>query len=251
MADEIKFLSKTYSEASINDMTVEQRLQLRNTVAENLGVPKMNAFKDESKSVALTWGALVKFQETVDAESAGAEPAPTKKPKEKKEKGPYVIPKSAQAQQIKRPTRSHFDTIQKTLPEGVDVDSIDRSARWPYYTDGMTIADVIEKDGCEQWDVKAWCEKGYMKRVECTDEEYAERRAAWYKKEGQVDPLEAKATAAAERAKAKEAREAEQAKKREEREAAKKEREAKKAEAEKAKAAKAAEKAKAAESDKG
>lgn len=249
MADKIKFLSNTYTESSINDMTVEQRLQLRNTVAENLGVPKMNAFKDESKSVALTWGALVKFQETVDAEAGGAETAPAKKPKEKKPKGPYVIPKSAQAQQIKRPTRSHFDTIEKTLPDGIDVESIDRSARWPYYTDGMTIAEVIEKDGCEQWDVKAWTEKGYMRRVECTDEQYAERRAAWYKKEGQVDPLEAKATAAAERAKAKEAREAEQAEKREQREAAKKEREAKKAEAEKAKKAKAD--AKAAESDKG
>lgn len=232
MTDKIKFMDKEYTETGLNDMTVEQLLETRNLVASNLNVAAVRAFKDHETAVAQTWKALVKFQETVDAENAGTAPAaekPAKAPKAPKEpKGPRPLAKPAQAQYVKRPNRKHFATVeiikQHTGAEG-------RGDRWPNYKNGMMIIDAIEGEGTLAWDIMNWAEQGLMKINEPTDAEYTERRAAWYKKHGMEDPDLAKERKAAEREKAKEERAAKAA--------------ADKAEKEAAKAAKAAEKAKA------
>ena len=161
------------------------------------------------------------------------------KPKAKKEPKERGLAKSAEAKFVKRPTQKMFATITKNpVPDDT---VIDRAHRWPNYKDGMTIVDVIETEGTEPWDVYNWASKGLVTVTEATDEQFAERKAVWYKKHNLTDPEAAKAAKAAERAKAKAEREAAAEAKKKAREAAAAEKkaaaEAKKKAAEEKKAA--------------
>lgn len=223
MTDKIKFLDKEYTKDLLAKAGDDELLTLRNLVADNLGVSKIQGFKDHDTAVEQTWKALVKFDETVKAEAGDAEAPKVKEPKEPKER---KLAKPAEKGFVKRPTRKMFSSVsivkQHTGAEG-------RSHRWPNYSDGMLVIDAIESEGTLAWDIYNWEAAGLMKVVEPTDEQYDERRAAWYKKHGLEDPDLSKNRKAEEAAAAK-AKKAEEAA-------------AKKAAADEAKAAKAAEKA--------
>ena len=226
MTDKIKFLDKEYTKDLLAKAGDDELLTLRNLVADNLGVSKIQGFKDHDTAVEQTWKALVKFDETVKAEAGDGEAPKAKKVKEPKEPKERKLAKPAEKGFVKRPTRKMFSSVsivkQHTGAEG-------RAHRWPNYSDGMLVIDAIEGEGTLAWDIYNWEAAGLMKVVEPTDEQYAERRAAWYKKHGLEDPDLAKNRKAEEAAAAK-AKKAEEAA-------------AKKAAADEAKAAKAAEKA--------
>jgi len=230
MTDKVKFLDKEYGKADLGGMTDDDLLTLRNTVASNLGVSSVKSFKDHETAVEQTWKALVKFDETVKAEAGDAgegEAKPAKAKKEPKEPKERKLAKPAGSQYVKRPTRKMFSVVNITKPfDGQE----DRSHRSANYKDGMLVIDAIEGEGTLAWDIYNWEKQGYVTVTEPTDEEYAERRAAWYMAKGLEDPDLAKAKKA-------EAKEAAKAEKKAEAEAKKAEREKAKAEKEAAKAA--------------
>ena len=215
VAKTIVFLGASYALSDLNAKTDEQLLELRNLVASNLGVAAIRGFKDHDTAVEQTWKALEKFESTTSAE-AGDAPVSEKAPKAKKEKAPKEPKERKPAKSsgpglVKRPTRKMFSTIEKIGEH--DGSTHGRAHRWPNYTNGMTIVDVIEGDGTEPWDVYNWESKGILKVTEPTDAEYEERKAAWYAKHNLVDPDIAKETKAKERADAKAKRDAEAAEK--------------------------------------
>lgn len=218
MTDKITFLDKQYDEASLKSESIENLVILRNLVAANLGVSSVRTFKDHETAVAQTWKALQKFDETAKGESGGAEPKAAKEPKAPKEPKERKMAKPADSQYVKRPTRKMFSLVnivkQHTGTEG-------RAHRWPAYKDGMLVIDAIEGVGTLAWDIVNWEAAGLMKVTEPTDAEYAERRAAWYKKHGLEDPDLSKSKKAEEREAEKAKREQAAAAKKAEREAAK------------------------------
>lgn len=218
MTDKIKFLDKEYSEALLQSESIENLVIFRNLIASNLGVSSVKAFKDHETAVAQTWKALQKFDETVKAEAGGAEPKPAKAPKAPKEPKDRKMAKPAGSQYVKRPTRKMFSVVnivkQHTGAEG-------RAHRWPDYKDGMLVIDAIEGEGTLAWDISNWEAAGLMTVTEPTDAEYAERRAAWYKKHDLEDPDLSKSKKAEEREAEKANREKAAAEKKAEREAAK------------------------------
>ncbi len=208
----ITFLTVSYTLAALGAMADDKLLELRNLVATNLGVASIRGFKDHDAAVEQTWKALERFESTAanEAGEAGGAPVagkPAKAPKEPKAPKPPKEPKdrkpakSSMPQLVKRPTRKMFSTITKTGEHNGNDHG--RAHRWPNYVNGMTIVDVIEADGTEPWDIYNWQSKGIMSVTEPTDAEYAERRAAWYKKHNLTDPDLSKETKAAERAAAK------------------------------------------------
>ena len=236
----IEFNGVSYTEASLNAMSDDKLLELRNIVASNLGVSRANSFKNHEQAVKNTLAALTKWDSSQSEEAGdGDGETKAKKPKKKKDDGPsgdekkrLRETKAKSAQIPKRPTRRMFSTIKKLRdPE----QGKDRAFAWPDYKDGARLIDIMEDPALHADKVRWWASQKppYMKLVEPTDEEYETARAAWYKKHGLEDPDEAKAAKkkAAEEAKAKKAAEKAEAKK--------------KADAEKQ--AKAAEKAKATE----
>lgn len=233
--DAIQFLDKSYTRADLEAMTADALLKLRNLIASNLGVASVKSFKDHETAVNQTMKALQKFEAETAGEAEGKE-KPAKAPKEPKER---KLAKPAEAQYVKRPTKKMFSVMKIIKPfDGEE----DRSHRSGNYKDGMMVIDAIEGEGTLPWDIYNWEKQGYVSVTEPTEDEYAERRAAWYEAKGLEDPDVAKMRKRKEREEAK-------AKREEEREAKKKEREEAKAAKEKAKAdakaAKEAEKAKA------
>ena len=216
----VKFLDKDYSEANLRDLSIEDLLSLRNLVATNLGVASVRSFKDHDTAVAQTWKALLKFEETAAEDGDGADEPKTKATKTKAPKEPKErkLAKPAEPQFIKRPTRKMFAQV-KILKEHTGAEG--RAHRWPNYKDGMLIIDAVEGEGTIPWDIMNWAKQGLMEVIEPTDAEYAERRAAWYKKHGREDPDLAKEREAEEKAKAKAEREAAAAAKKAEAEAKK------------------------------
>lgn len=215
-----KFLSQEHTADTLGTMSIDDLLSLRNLVATNLGVSTVKSFKDHETAVAQTIKALERYQGTVAEEQAAGEapaaaaekPAKTPKaPKEPKEPKDRKLAKPAGSQMVKRPTRKMFATIH-ILKEHTGVEG--RGHRWPNYRDGMTLVEVIEGEGTVPWDVYNWTKHGLMEVREPSDEEYAQRRAAWYAKEGREDPDAAKERQAAEAAAKKAAREQEAAAKR-------------------------------------
>jgi len=230
----IQFLDKAYNRADLENMSVEDLLSLRNLIASNLGVAAVKQFKDHATAVDQTMKALQKYEASADADAGEGEKP--KKAKAKKEPKERKLAKPAAAQHVKRPTRKMFDTMKIVKPlDGEE----DRSHRSGNYKDGMMIIDAIQGEGTLPWDIYNWEKQGYVQVVPATDDEYAERRAAWYKSQGREDPDVAKERQRKEREEAKAAREAEREAKKKEREEAKA---AKAAEREAAKKAKAAEK---------
>lgn len=209
MTKSIKFLTEEYTQESLKALDDEKLLELRNLVATNLGVASVRSFKDRETGLEQTWKALEKFEAKGQEEAgeAGEKPVKAKKepkaPKEPKERKPA---KSSAPGIVKRPTKKMFSTIEKIGEHNGSTHG--RAHRWPNYKDGMTIVDVIEGDGTEPWDVYNWEKHGIMKVVEPTDEQYAERRAAWYAKHGLTDPEVTKAQKAKEAAEKKAAAEA-------------------------------------------
>lgn len=195
----VKFNKTDYTREALEKESTEKLLELRNLVATNLGVATVQRFKDHEQAVEQTWKALERFDATVKEEAKGEDK--TKKTKPKKESGPRKLAKSAEAKTVKRPTRKMFSTIEKIGEH--DGASHGRAHRWPNYKNGMTIVDVIETEGTEPWDVYNWESHGIMKVHEPTDEQFAERKAAWYKKHGREDPDVKKAREAEEKAKRK------------------------------------------------
>lgn len=159
-------LKKVYTDKELDGMTDQELLKLRNLCAKALGVAEVKEFKDHATAVDQTKKALTKYQ---------------KKP----EKKPRGVAKAMGPETVKRPTREMFDSI-KILkqPEG----KFPRAHRWPNYKDGMLVIDAREGDNMHPWDINEWCKLGLMKRVPATDAEYAQRRAAWFKKQGREDP---------------------------------------------------------------
>ena len=205
---DLTFNGTTYTEDTLKGMSDAELLELRNAVGKELGVAAIPNFKDHDAAVGQTLKALQKFAaKAAPAPKAAAKPKAAKAAKPKKEKGPYVIPKSAQAKTVKRPNKKMFSTI-KIVGEHDGTTNHGRAERWKNYKDGMTMVDVIETEGTEPWDVYNWQKHGLIQVVEPTDEEYAQRRAAWYKAKGMEDPEAAKERKAAERAAAKAEREA-------------------------------------------
>lgn len=212
--DKITYNGTEYDKDALEAMTDEQLLELRNSVAESLGVATVASFKDHATAVTQTMKALDRYSKDQADAKTEAKASKPKAPKEKKERG---LAKSAEAKTVKRPTRKMFSTISKT---GEHDGTQGREHRWPNYKDGMTIVDIMETEGTEPWDVYNWADQGIMKVTEPTDEEFAERKAAWYKKHGLTDPEEAKRLKAEEREKAKAEREAAAAEKKAAKEAA-------------------------------
>lgn len=244
----INFNGKSYTQASIGSMADADLLELRNLVAENLGVARIKGFKNHDQAVDATWKALLKYDSEGPADSGGE----TKASKPKEPKAPAEPAKCGFPQKVSRPTRRMFSKIQKIAEHpGKGF----RIRRWDNYKDGMTLLDCAEGEDMTPLDVGFYVDNKLMKLIPPTDEEYEAGLAAWYKKHGLENPAEAKAKKEAERkakaeAKAKEReeakakREAEKAAKAKEREEAKAKKEAeakaKKEAAEKAKAEKAA-----------
>ena len=238
----IKFLDKSYSRADLEGMSVEDLLELRNLIASNLGVAAVKQFKDHGTAVDQTMKALQKYEASADADAgSGEKPKKAKAPKEPKER---KLAKPAAAQHVKRPTRKMFDTMQIVKPFDGEEDRAHRSGN---YKDGMMIIDAIQGEGTLPWDIYNWEKAGYVKVVPANDDEYAERRAAWYKSQGREDPDVAKERQRKEREEAKAAREAEREAKKKEREEAKAAKAKEREEAKKAKEAEKATKAQAAE----
>lgn len=208
----ITFNDVGYTKESIADFGIDSLLEIRNGIADALGISAIKAFKDQAAAESQTWKALERFA----AKSDEPEAKPKKTPKPKKEPKERGLAKSAESKTVKRPTAKMFSTITKT---GDHDGSQGRGHRWPNYKDGMTIVDVIETEGTEPWDVYSWVEQGIMKVTEPTEAEFAERKAAWYKKHGLTDPEEAKRLRAEERATAKVERDKTAAEKKEKREA--------------------------------
>lgn len=241
MDKQIEFQGKSYTQAALNDMTDADLLTLRNLVASNLGVQAVKSFTSHDQAVSQTWKALERFETTVAAENAEAGSAEgtaapaaagtdkaaakaakeaekarkaeerakakaerdaAKANKEPKERG---LAKSADAKLVKRPSRSMFATIHKIGEHNGS--SHQRAHRWPNYNDGMTMVDVIETQGTEPWDVHNWVDHGIMEIRQPTDEEYTERRAAWYAKHKLKDPEAQKLEKAKAKEEAKVARE--------------------------------------------
>lgn len=207
----ITFNETEYTEADLAQLSVEDLLVLRNEVAVSLNVAEVKGFKDHAAGAAQTWKALTRH-------SKASEAPKVKAPKVKAEPKERGLAKSAEAKTVKRPNQKMFSTITKT---GEHDGTQGRTHRWPNYTDGMTIVDVIEKEGTEPWDVYSWAGQGIMTITEPTAEEFIARKAAWYTKHGLIDPESAKTEAAAERAEAKVKRDEVAAVKKTEREAAK------------------------------
>lgn len=237
MTNKITFLDKSYNRADLESMSIEDLLSLRNLIASNLGVAAVKSFKDQTTAVEQTLKALQKYEASADGDAPAPKEKKAKAPKEPKER---KLAKPAAAQHVKRPTRKMFAVMSMLKPfDGEE----DRSHRSGNYKDGMMIIDAIEGEGTLPWDIYNWEKQGYVKVTEPTDDEYAERRAAWYKANGREDPDVAKDRQRKEREEAKAAREAEREAKKAEREAAKaaKAEAAAKAKAEKEAASKAAE----------
>lgn len=213
----IKFLDKAYNLADLENMTSDQLLELRNLVAANLGVASVKEFKDHNTAVNQTWKALQKYEAEMNDEVAEEAPKAkkAKAPKEPKERG---LAKPAEAQFVKRPNMKHFATV-KIVKQHTGVEG--RGDRWPNYRDGMMVIDAVEGEGTLAWDIYNWQAQGLMEVIMPTEEEYRERRAAWYKKHGRVDPEAEKEAKAEAKAKAKAEREAERAAKAKAREEAK------------------------------
>lgn len=199
----IEYKGTTYTEEVLAGMSEEELLELRNNVAKDLGVAEIKGFKDLETARAQTWKALVRFSESSEDKAEEKKKSKPKARKPKKERG---LAKSAMAKVVKRPTRRMFSVIKKI---GEHDGSQGRAHRWPNYKDGMTIVEIIETEGTEPWDVYNWAKHGIIDVIEPTDEEYAERRAAWYAAKGMEDPEVVKARKAKERAEAKAKKEAE------------------------------------------
>lgn len=173
-----------YSLEDLQEMEVDALVELRNLIAGQLGAASIRTFKDKATAVEQTWKALERY-DAADEEDAQVEEA-AKKQKKKAEPKERKLAKSAMAGVVKRPTREMFATIKKIGEHKGSEHG--RAHRWPNYKDGMTIVDIVETEGTERWDVQNWINHGIMEIVQPTDEEYVERRAAWFKKEGREDP---------------------------------------------------------------
>ncbi len=222
MTDKVEFQGKTYTVDSLTKMDEPALLSLRNLVAENLGVAKIKGFQNIDQARDATWKALVKFNDTPDDALASNETKgkKTKEPAEPKE--PRVV-KGAQPATVKRPTRGMFRKIQKIKePDRV-------KERWDNYKDGMTVLETIEGDNMTPLDIYWYAEQGFVKLIDPTDEEFAAGVDAWYQRNGQENPANAKKKREEERAKAKAEKEAAKAAEAEAKAKAKAEKEAAKA----------------------
>lgn len=197
---DLTFNGNTYTKESLEAMSEDDLLKLRNEVAASMSVAAITSFKDKAAGVAQTMKALEKA-------AKAEQPKAAKEKKPPKERKPRGIPKSAEPKEIKRPNRGHFATI-KIVGEHDGTGNHGRPDRWKNYKNGMTMAEVIEGNGTEPWDVYNWQKHKLMEVVEPTDAEYAERRAAWFKKHGRKDPEMEKQEKAEAREKAKAEREA-------------------------------------------
>lgn len=210
MSKTINFKGTNYTEASLNKMSDEELLSLRNLIASNLGVADIKSFKDHEQAVSATWKALDKW----DSQRKNPTTATKGKIKNDEPKEPKQV-KGALPQKVKRPTRNMFRKIQKIK----EPDRI--KDRWDNYKDGMTVIETIEGDNMTQLDIYWYAENGFVKLIDPTEEEYQAGMDAWYKREGLENPAEAKRKRQEERAAKKAERDAEREVKKKEREEAK------------------------------
>jgi len=112
--DGVTFNDKTYTEADLKALSIEELLTLRNLVADNLSVARIKSFKDHDQAVTATTKALEKYNATDVSGEGDGNTKPAKKPKAPKEpKEPAAPAKCGFVQTVKRPTRGMFRTILK------------------------------------------------------------------------------------------------------------------------------------------
>lgn len=89
----INFEQVTYSQETLKELSIEQLLELRNSVASVLKVNAINAFKDIEQARSATWKALEKFVQFVLKQEAKAEkkPAAPKEPRVVKGAFPRLV----------------------------------------------------------------------------------------------------------------------------------------------------------------
>lgn len=186
MTDTIAFEDKEYSEESLKAMAVEDLLALRNKVADQLGVQATKSFRDAAQGADSTWKALTKLRD----KAAKAEAKEEKKAKkETKPKEPRPTPKAALPQKVENPTKSMFRRLKKIATHP---GSGYRISRWENYKDGMTLLDCAEGDDMTPLDVHYYVTHKLMELIEPTQEQYETEYAAWCKKNGVENRLEAK-----------------------------------------------------------
>lgn len=178
------FGNTEYTQESLSAMSIEDLTTLRNDVAEKLGHKPIKTFKSQEAAVA----AVVKaFEKLADKDSKDRAQIA------KKEKEPRPIPKCARPMVVERPTRAMFRTIRKLCDhpgEGY------RIGRWENYRDGMTMLDIMEGDNMSHQDIGYYVTHKLMELKDPTDEQYEHGMAAWAKRHGIENPLDAKKRAA-------------------------------------------------------
>lgn len=181
MTDYVEFQDTRYTEEVLASLEVDTLLELRNNVAEEMGIAKIKSFKSAEQARAQTWKALEAFRDHQNA--------PQDAPKAKKAKAPSEprVVKGAAPSTVKRPTRNMFRRIQKLgEPDRV-------RERWDNYKDGMTILQTIEGENMTPLDIY-WYEKtGFVKLIDPTEEEYQAGVQAWCERNGVENPLTIKA----------------------------------------------------------
>jgi hypothetical protein len=202
---EYDFLGKKYTESLLRKASIEELLQLRNLIAENLNAAKVKGFANQEAGVIATIAALKKYEDTVakeDAEAAAGgtdEVKPAKAPKAPKEPKPArPTPKCYSAEFVKRPGRRMFGRIKKVgMP-----DKSQRPFAWEMFQDGQRLIDIKEDPNLHAGKISFWMRQTppLIELVDVTDEQFETELAAWYEKHGITNPNSNKAEKAKQKA---------------------------------------------------
>ena len=238
----IEFNKTVYTAEVLSKMKVEQLLEVRNLLADNLGLGKIRSFKSHNAAATGVWHGLQEYERAMNDENY--KPVlcgPDGNAKAAKLDRSGGMPKCDMAEVVKRPTKRMFFRVKKTGTP----DKSQRPEVWDRYKDGMRVIDAIETEGVHAGKITWWAKQGLMELVDPGDDVTEKELKEWYEKQGREYPGNAKAKAKEEREKAKAEKAAERAKAKEEKAKAAAEKkaaaDAAKEEKAKAKAAKAAE----------
>lgn len=193
----IEFLGEKYTKQSIQGLKKETLLEIRNLVAENMGLTRVKSLP-AGQEAEKCWSALLQYQKSVDN---GEDPAVAgdkikAEKKEKPKKSPDQRIKKSRVQEPKRPTKSMFRRVHHIAPHP---GKGHRIARWPLYTEGLRIIDAMMSPEMEHADLPYYVDHGFIQLVEPTDDEFAKEEREWYASVGRKHPDDAKAEADAKR----------------------------------------------------
>jgi len=230
----IEFNKTVYTAEVLSKMKVEQLLEVRNLLADNLGLGKIRNFKSHNAACAGVWHGLQEYERSTKDENykpilCGAD-GNAKAAKLDRSGG---MPKCDMAEFVKRPTKRMFFRIKKTGTP----DKSQRPEVWDRYTNGMRVIDTIEASGIHSGKITWWAKQGLMELVDPGDDVTEKELKEWYEKQGRDYPGDAKNKAKEEiqKAKAEKAIERQKAKEEKAKAAAEKKAASESAKAEKAK----------------